>query len=83
MIKKPYTCVIITPNASIAHEINRCYNDEGVKAFAAGSHWQGRAKKVVVMTPPPDMSPEYYKGYEQYARECEARLIYQGELVRL
>lgn len=45
MIKKPYTCVIITPNASIAHEINRCYNDEGVKAFAAGSHWQGRAEE--------------------------------------
>lgn len=82
-MKGVYDTVIIAPRGCIARDLNQCYEDEGYKAFPAGANWQGRAKRIIIMPPPTGMSEDYYKGFEKYVRECAARLIYQGELVRL
>ena len=80
---KPYDTVIIAPRASVARDLNQCYEDVGYKAFPVGAAWQGRAKRIIILPAPPGMSEDYYKGFERYVKECYVRLIYQGELVRL
>lgn len=82
-MKGVYETVIITISSGAAAEINRTYQDEGVKAFPWTAHWSGRAKRIIVFPAPVDWEEDLRKKHGQAVRQAEARLIYQGELVRL
>lgn len=82
-MKGVYETVMITISGKMADEINRTYQDEGVRAFPWTACWSGRAERIVVFPAPADWSDDFRKNYERAIREAECHLIYQGELVRL
>lgn len=83
-----YETVFITPNASMADELNYTYDRElsppRTIAISVWTNWKGRANKIYVMPIPKSYDEDMRHNFEQALREtAQCRLVPGGEMIRL